>query len=146
MDPKTGSAFRVLWSSVDRIEVPDKWTVRFHLSTPSAPFLNYLAGPYAHQIVPREAVEKHGDLQQVAVGTGPFKLVEHVPDSHLKLEKNAAYWKKGLPHLDGIMIRIVKDESARLAAIRAGAVDVTYVTAVNAPGGEAGPEPGPPRG
>jgi peptide/nickel transport system substrate-binding protein len=133
MDPKTGSAFRVLWSSVDRIEVPDKWTVRFHLSTPSAPFLNYLAGPYAHQIVPREAVEKHGDLQQVAVGTGPFKLVEHVPDSHLKLEKNAAYWKKGLPHLDGIMIRIVKDESARLAAIRAGAVDVTYVTAVNAP-------------
>jgi peptide/nickel transport system substrate-binding protein len=133
IDPKTGSTFRVLWSSVEKVEAPDKWTVRFTLSAPSAPFLNYLAGPYAHQIVAREVVEKHGDLQQVAVGTGPFKLVEHVPDSHLKLEKHGGYWKKGLPYLDGLMIRIVKDESARLAAIRAGAVDVTYVTAVNAP-------------
>ena len=102
------------------------------MSTPAAPFLD-LAGPYAHQIVPREVVEKHGDLQQVAVGTARSSSSVHVPDSHLKLEKNGAYWKRGLPYLDGIMIRIVKDESARLAAIRAGAADVTYVTAVNAP-------------
>lgn len=133
LDPKTGSPFRAIWSAIDRIETPDKWTVRFHLQYPSAPFLNYLAGPYGHQIVPREAVEKNGDLNQVAVGTGPFQLVEYVPDSHLKFEKYKGYWKKGQPYLDGVMIRIIKDESARIAAIRAGAVDVTYVTAVNAP-------------
>ena len=133
LDPKTGSVFRVLWSAVDRIEAPDRWTVRFSLKTPAAPFLNYLAGPYAHQIVAKEVVEKNGDLQQVVAGTGPFKLVEYVPDSHLKLEKHKGYWKRGLPYLDGVMLRIIKDESARLSAARAGAVDVTYVTAVNAP-------------
>lgn len=133
LDPKTGSPFRAIWSAVDRVEAPGKWTVRFHLKSPNAPFLNYLAGPYGHQIVAREAVEKNGDLNQVAVGTGPFKLVEYVPDSHLKLERHAGYWKKGQPYLDGVTIRIIKDESARLSAIRAGAVDVTYITAANAP-------------
>ncbi len=133
LDPKTGSPFRSIWSAIDKIETPDKWTVRFHLKQPNAPFLNYRAGPYGYQIVPREAVEKNGDLNQVAVGTGPFKLVDYVPDSHLKLEKYKGYWKKGEPYLDGITIRIIKDESARLSAIRAGAVDVTYITAVNAP-------------
>lgn len=133
LDPKTGSPFRAIWSAIEKIETPDKWTVRFHLKHPSAPFLNYLAGPYGHQIVAKEAVEKHGDLNQVAVGTGPFRLAEYVPDSHLKLERHKGYWKKGQPYLDGINIRIIKDESARLSAIRAGAVDISYVTAVNAP-------------
>ena len=81
----------------------------------------------------KEAFEQHTDLNQVAVGTGPFKLVEYVPDSHLKFERHAGYWKKGMPYLDGLNVRIVKDESARLAAARAGAADITYVTAVNAP-------------
>jgi peptide/nickel transport system substrate-binding protein len=133
LDPKTGSPFRAIWSAVDKIETPDKWTVRFQLKQPNAPFLNYLAGPYGHQIVAKEVVEKNGDLNQVAAGTGPFRLAEYVPDSHLKLEKHKGYWRKGRPYLDGINIRIIKDESARLSAIRAGAVDVTYVTAVNAP-------------
>jgi len=132
LDPKTGSPFRAIWGAIEKVEAPDKWTVRFTLQYPSAPFLNYLAGPYGHQIVAREVVEKNTDLNQVAVGTGPFKLVEYVPDSHLKFERHAGYWRKGLPHLDGLMIRIIKDEAARLAAVRAGAVDVTYVTAVNA--------------
>ncbi len=133
LDPKTGSPFRAIWSAVDKIETPDKWTVRFQLKQPNAPFLNYLAGPYGHQVVAKEVVEKSGDLNQVAAGTGPFRLVEYVPDSHLKLEKHKGYWRKGQPYLDGINIRIIKDESARLSAIRAGAVDITYVTAVNAP-------------
>jgi peptide/nickel transport system substrate-binding protein len=133
LDPKTGSPFRAVWSTIDTIEAPDRWTVRVHLKQPNAPLLNYFAGPYGHQIVAKEAVEKQGDLNQAAVGTGPFKLVEYAPDSHLKLEKHKTYWKKGQPYLDGINIRIIKDESARLSAVRAGAVDVTYVTAVNAP-------------
>jgi peptide/nickel transport system substrate-binding protein len=133
IEPKTGSPFRAIWSVIDKVETPDKWTARFTLKYPSAPFLNYLAGPYGHQIVAKEAVEKHGDLNQTAVGTGPFKLVEYVPDSHLKFERHAGYWKKGVPYLDGLNVRIVKDESARLAAARAGAADITYVTAVNAP-------------
>ena len=132
-EPKTGSPFRAIWSVIDKVETPDKWTARFTLKYPSAPFLNYLAGPYGHQIVAKEAVEQHTDLNQVAVGTGPFKLVEYVPDSHLKFERHAGYWKKGMPYLDGLNVRIVKDESARLAAARAGAADMTYVTAVNAP-------------
>ena len=133
IEPKTGSPFRAIWSVIDKVETPDKWTARFTLKYPSAPFLNYLAGPYGHQIVAKEAVEQHTDLNQVAVGTGPFKLVEYVPDSHLKFERHAGYWKKGVPYLDGLNVRIVKDESARLAAARAGAADITYVTAVNAP-------------
>jgi peptide/nickel transport system substrate-binding protein len=27
LEPKTGSPFRAIWAAIDRIEVPDKWTV-----------------------------------------------------------------------------------------------------------------------
>ena len=35
------------------------------------------------------------------MGTGPFKFVEHVKGSHWVGKKNADYWDKGKPYLDG---------------------------------------------
>src|SRR5690606_765841 len=66
-------------------------------------------------------------------GTGPFILTEYVPGSHLEFTANENYWRSGLPCVDGLTLRIIEDESARLAAIRAGSAHVTYVTAATAP-------------
>ena len=58
------------------IQTPDKYTIVFKTKEPYAPFLNYIASPWT-VIVAREVVEKHGDLQRHAIGTGPFIMQEY---------------------------------------------------------------------
>src|SRR5262249_11224239 len=43
---------------------------------------------------------------------------------------NDAYYEPGLPILDGFTIKIIKDESSRLAALRKGTVDLTWIKAI----------------
>ena len=57
------------------IQTPDKYSIVFKTKEPYAPFLNYIASPWT-VIVAREVVEKHGDLQRHAIGTGPFMLAK----------------------------------------------------------------------
>jgi peptide/nickel transport system substrate-binding protein len=122
LDEKTASPWRSNWSIIDRVEAPDKSTVRFVIKRPFAPFFSYLATPHYGAIVPRDIVEKNGDLQKVASGTGPFVLERFVPDNSVVLKRNPSYYESGLPYLDGLEYRIIPDEAARLAALRAGTV------------------------
>lgn len=122
LDEKTASPWRSNWSIIDRVEAPDKSTVRFVIKRPFAPFFSYLATPHYGAIVPRDIVEKNGDLQKVASGTGPFVLERFVPDNTVVLKRNPSYYESGLPYLDGLEYRIIPDEAARLAALRAGTV------------------------
>ncbi|HXH84116.1 MAG TPA: ABC transporter substrate-binding protein [Candidatus Tectomicrobia bacterium] len=125
-DPKNGSVLRSIYTPVEAVDVVDPHTVRLRLSQPSASLLSMLA-TRASYVVPREEVEKHGTLQKVAVGTGPFKLVEHVPGDHARYVRHDAYFEAGKPYLDGVRINVIKDESSRLAALRRGAIDLTWI-------------------
>ena len=61
-------------------------------------------------------------------GTGPFKLAKWEPNQIIVLEKNPDYYKKGLPYLDRIELKIMKEGVTRATALRAGEVDfVNYV-------------------
>jgi glutathione transport system substrate-binding protein len=62
------------------------------------------------------------------MGTGPFKFTEWQPTINLKVVKNPAYFHKGLPYLDSITFTFYPDETARVTALRTGAVDlIDYV-------------------
>ncbi len=121
LDPKIGSGGRGYLTAIDGIEAPDKSTVRLHTLQPSASLLAGLAGNW-QSIVPREEIEKRGDLRRAAVGTGPFILQEWVPQSHLKARKNPDYWDKGKPYVDAIEIKIIPDEGNIIAQLRTGNV------------------------
>jgi peptide/nickel transport system substrate-binding protein len=67
------------------------------------------------------------------VTNGPFKLKEWQAASHLILEANNDYWR-GRPILDQLFIRIVPDDEAQMASIKAGDVDIgVYMTAADKP-------------
>ncbi len=55
----------------------------------------------------------HPRNSENVVGSGPFKLVEFVRDQHIILEKNENFFLEGKPYLDKIVMRIIKDPSAR---------------------------------
>jgi len=104
------------------IETPDKYTVIFKTKEPYAPFINFMAADWS-AIVPKEAVDKFGDLKRKAIGTGPFLLKEFVRGSHVTMVKNPNYFRKGLPYLDTINIKIMRDPSSILAAFLAKEMD-----------------------
>ena len=58
------------------------------------------------------------------VGTGPYKLAEYELNSRIVLERNDNYWGPK-PKIARITIEIIKDTSARVAAIQSGQTDFT---------------------
>jgi len=75
--------------------------------------------------VPREAVEEAGaDFGKVPVGTGAFRLADWVIGQRLVLEKNEAYWRDGVPYLDGITFEVGQEPVVALLRLQQGEVDV----------------------
>ena len=69
-----------------------------------------------------EKVKVEG-FREKPVGTGPYKLVEYQLNSRIVLERNDGYWGPK-PKLKRITFDIVKDPSARVAAVQSGQVDL----------------------
>jgi peptide/nickel transport system substrate-binding protein len=125
LDPKTKSPQRSqLEPAVERVAVAGPLTVVFELKKPFAPLLATLAERPGFIVSPT-AVQKAGeDFGRAPVGTGPFRFVEWVPDSHLTLERFAGYWEAGKPYLDKIAYRVVPDPTVRITMVRTGEVDI----------------------
>src|SRR5439155_750220 len=54
------------------------------------------------------------------VGTGPFVFKEWMKGDHITYVRNPNYWKKGLPYLDQIIIKIIPSPQTMSAALRSG--------------------------
>lgn len=128
LDPKTGATLRKeLELLIDKVIVVDPHTIRLQLKQPSPSLLPLLASPLV-KMVSKSFVEKGGNLNKTLMGTGPFKFAEWQPTVSLKVVRNPDYFKKGLPYLDGITFIFYPDETARVTALRTGAVDlIDYV-------------------
>ncbi|UCH25085.1 MAG: hypothetical protein JSV66_14260 [Trueperaceae bacterium] len=117
MAEETGSPQASRFTGVASVIAIDDRTVEFTLAEAFAPFL---ANVPNLKIVPQEVVEANGDLQQVAVGTGPFVLKEFVPDTFFLLEANPNYYREGQPGVAALKFNVVADSSTRAAGLRTG--------------------------
>ncbi len=114
------------WRNISSTEAPDDSTFKITMGTVTADFILPLASRY-QTIFPRETVDA-GNIDTVVVGTGPMVLTEAVDGSHLAFDKNPDYWEREVL-LDGHDVRLVTDQSARLAAFRVGQLDYGYSVA-----------------
>jgi peptide/nickel transport system substrate-binding protein len=128
VDPATAATAASNLASMASIEAPDDATVVVTLKSRDASFLSTIGSGISCAIIPKEVVEANDDLSQVAVGSGPFKFVEYVPNTRVTLEKNAEYWEEGLPYVDGLELLIAPEDTARTTALVSGTVDfIEYV-------------------
>jgi peptide/nickel transport system substrate-binding protein len=116
---------RYLLDSVDRIEVVDRYTVKFILKEPFVWFLSVLAYPTSTWIVPPEVAQQYGDFKKVetAIGTGPFILERYEPNVKSVFKRNPDYYREGQPYVDGVEWLVITDESTGLAMYRTGQLD-----------------------
>ena len=121
------------YGGIASIEATDDYTVTMTLSEPNAAFMANLTSSYG-AIVCKEVVEANdGSLSAIDTmcGTGPFMYKDSVVDNYITLVKNPDYWEEGAPKLDGITYYLLADESARLAALRTGDINLCSLSALN---------------
>ncbi|MBX2839395.1 MAG: ABC transporter substrate-binding protein [Gammaproteobacteria bacterium] len=122
--------FKAMFAPVTAVETPDDNTAVLKLSKPHPALLLAMSS----QLCPIIPEHIYGDGQdpkahpansEGVVGSGPFKLVEFKRDEHIILERNENFFIEGRPYLDKIVMRIIKDPSARAIALETGEVHLS---------------------
>jgi peptide/nickel transport system substrate-binding protein len=112
------SKWYTLLLDLEKVEVLDDYRIKVSLKQPSAPFLANVA--FA-MIVAKENVEKIG---VEPVGTGPFRFVERVPNSHLLVRKWEKFYVSGQPKVDEIRWVPTVESATRVANLKTATMDI----------------------
>ena len=128
---------RVYFGLLDKLETPDALTVVFKLKAP-VPFFIKAFQPGESPILPKHIVQaenlsskktfRASPFMRNPVGTGAWRLKEWKKGSHIILERNPDYWKKGFPLMDRIVLRLIPDGVARSIALENGEIDLVPMT------------------
>jgi peptide/nickel transport system substrate-binding protein len=112
------------FATIDRVEIVDPSTVNVITKKPD-PLLPRRFAAYGCQMIPPRYTQQVGfpGLALKPVGTGPYRFVEWVKDSHIVLEANKDYWG-GAPAIDRVTWKPIPDNFARVAALGKGEVDL----------------------
>jgi peptide/nickel transport system substrate-binding protein len=118
------------YDQVDDVTANGDFEVAFNLKRQQPALLALLASGYT-PIYPCHV--SAAEMRTHPIGTGPFKFVEFKANESIKLTRNPDYWKKGLPHLDGIEFTIIPNRSTAILAFVAGKFDMTFPTGITIP-------------
>ena len=129
LDPDGPAVWRSNFDQVDAVEIVDTHTVKFTTKAPFPPLLGAFAILRSSAIIKKGAMEET-NLDSEIIGTGPYKLIQYVPQDVIELEKFPDYWGAPLPYLDKVTFKILVDEDTRIAALRASQVDYAFLTAL----------------
>ena len=136
--PNSPSAFTKFSKTFESIKIVDDYTLKIVTKGRQPLTPNNLAQV---SIISKETVESyykanpgiakdalsvdssHFNSGKLAVGTGPYKLVSWKPGEPMTLQANQAYWG-GAPTFDKVIVRPLKNDAARLAALQSGDIDM----------------------
>lgn len=123
---KTGRYGHHVWEhpSFESAEVVDPLTVTLNFEEP-VPSFELLPGgdlPMIPEHIWADVEDAEADATGLPVGTGPFKMVDYVPDTSYRLEANEDYFL-GSPTVDEIVMPVVRDAQAAFAGLQSGELD-----------------------
>ena len=128
-EPHTSSR-KGLCAPLESVEIVDDYTVRLHLSAPWPVAMQM----FVHQqVIPKDYFEEVGNeaFVKAPVGCGPFRFVEGSLGDQIVMERFDDYYggadelpPVGPPPLDRVIFKILPEASTRVAALRAGEVNI----------------------
>jgi peptide/nickel transport system substrate-binding protein len=126
-NPATHSAYTGQFNAISSVEAPDPLTVRIMLEKPNPGVLQKLTAFNQGWMVSRRALGEIGEQKYPLqpVGTGPFSLEKWTPGSEVRLAANPGYFE-GAPKIDGVLFRLIADETAAAVALENGEIDIFY--------------------
>ena len=129
-DPAVPAVAKGYFGDLDRIEVPDEYTVKLIYKKVFAPLLTALTRMET-AILPQEEVAKKDEWSAHPIGSGPFKFVSYTKDQAVVIERNPDYWEQGLPKLDRVEQRVITKEETAIINVQTGAIHATGASATN---------------
>lgn len=127
LDPKVASQEASLMSNVKSVTAAGS-VVTVMLSKPDA-LWQFLPASITGFIWQKKSVDSnlssYGTPQTLPVGSGPYKVAEYVPDSHITLDRNP-YYSGAATAFDKITFQIIPDDQTRLLALQGGNIDGTF--------------------
>jgi peptide/nickel transport system substrate-binding protein len=122
----------ILRTVVDKIETPAPDRLVIVTKDPTMIIPNYLSRALSTEgmVLPKKYLESVGDdaFARKPVGSGPYKFVEQVTGSHIRLTAVDSHWRVGSPKYKNVTLRIVPEETTRIALLRRGEIDLTEVS------------------
>lgn len=112
-------------SMVDRVETLDATTAVFHLREPTPGFLDQpladlpILPRHLWQGLARSKLAPDG----LPVGSGPYRLVEHVPDQGYRFEANPSYFR-GPPSVSVVEVPVIPSADDTVRALERRDVDM----------------------
>jgi peptide/nickel transport system substrate-binding protein len=124
-DEKTDPGFGGFFDFIKSTAAPTPTTLVVTLKEPTPAFLRFLTFNVP-SVISRKAFQRLGAKRfaQHPVGSGPFVLKSWSRGSEVVLERNPHYWRSGLPYLDGVTLKYVPDDNARVLLARSHGADI----------------------
>jgi len=136
--PHVSPAYRTLLADVAGVEVLDSRTVRFHFRVPNRELPLVVGGlpifsrAWGDSIDPRTGQRKTFDqvVTDIPIGSGPYRIGPVKFGRDITYVRDPNYWARDLPvrrgqfNFDRITVKIYKDNTARLEALKAGEFDL----------------------
>ncbi|MEW6996675.1 ABC transporter substrate-binding protein [Colwelliaceae bacterium BS250] len=116
---------------IENIEKIDDYTVRFRLAYPDSSFLSNLATPFAvilskqygEQLLAENNLKNLKNLDDLPIGTGPFKYKEYRNNSIIRYLKHEHYWRRDVA-VEQLVFNITPNNTGRLTKLLTHECDV----------------------
>ena len=134
-DPELKSPGASGFGPLKGIEVVDDLTVKWLYDAAYAPLLSGISD---REVPSWAAYEQFGeDFTNNPVGSGPFIVKEQIAGNEIIYERNPDFaWpegffeNRGASHLDGVSIKIIKEEATAYAALQSGDVHISAIPTI----------------
>ena len=112
------------WQFVAEVNVIDDLTVDV-ITTQPYPYFEYDVSFNGCQILPPDYMEEVGEEEfaRTPIGSGPYRLAEFTESDRYVFEAWDGYWG-GRPEVDRVIYQVIPEQSAQVAALLAGQVDL----------------------
>lgn len=138
LGPHTSPAFKTILADVAGLDVIDERTVRYRFKVPNRELpltvggLPVFSRAWGNEPDPKTGQRKTFDqvVTDIPIGSGPYKIGPVNFGKDITYLRDPAYWARDLPvrrgsaNFDRITVKIYKDNTARLEALKAGEFDL----------------------
>ena len=133
MGPHTSPAFKTVLVDVAGVDVLDARTVRYRFKRPNRELPLTVGGLPVFSAKWGQGKPFNEVVMDVPIGSGPYKIGPVKFGNDITYVRDAGYWarelnvKRGTDNFDRITVKIYKDSTARLEALKAGEFDLMAV-------------------
>ena len=138
MGPYTSPAYKTILQDVAGLDVINERTVRYRFKKPNRELpltvggLPVFSRAWGNEIDPKTGQRKTFDqvVMDLPIGSGPYKIGPVSFGKDITYVRDPAYWARDLPvkrgtaNFDRVLVKIYRDSTARLEALKAGEFDL----------------------